>query len=148
MQDIASKITGTVLVGAITAPPMAFPQVTIGGVSRELRFTYYSSWFLETQCNVPAHKLQAWLAEQYAAERISSTLMVMTGAMLGSVINGQWEPAPITAQELAKTVRADEWTALMNHYTEAMVKVSALMQQALTAARVEPTEPNPTTQIN
>lgn len=121
---------GAIAANVITNPPTAFPKVTVGGESFELRFTLTSSFFLEANCDIPAQDLVEWIDGLVAKKHLASMLMTMSGAMLGNEVNGKWKATPMLPQDLASSVTTVEWAAIMGIYNEALSKAAAAINEA------------------
>ncbi len=125
---------GVIAANAITNPPAAFPKVTVGGASYEMRFTLTSSFFLENECNIPAQELVDWIGAKVSKNHISTMLMTMSGAMLGNEVNGKWKPSPMSPSDLTGLVTSTEWSTIMGLYTDAISKVAAAIKEATSRA--------------
>ena len=141
-----AQFTGGAVLAALTNPAADFPQITVGGEAFELRYTFRSGYFLETQCGIPAHEISAWISKQYDLHHITTLMMTMTGAMLGRIDprTTKWQAMPISGQDLADRVLPAEWNAIMAIYTEALKKVSEGLNQAREALLAKTPEPTPT----
>lgn len=135
-------IIPNMVANAITNPPTAYPQITVGGEPYELRFSLMSSFFLEEKLDIPAQNLSSWIDSNVQRQHLSTMLITMSGAMLGRQVDGEWVPMPMIPSQFAAKCKPAEWETLMQLYTEAMLKVAALVQAALTRAQ-QTTEPQP-----
>lgn len=144
---IDNNFLDTVLLGALTNPPTAFPKITVGGEEFELRYTFRSQFFLEQSDQIPGDDLAAWLSSQYYKKHTSSMLMIMTGAMLGHEVNGKWKATPITGIDFADRILRDEWVKVSAAYADSLGKVWEAIKTALTPPPApKTTEPEATPQ--
>ncbi len=125
-----------VVFNTLTKPPTAYPQVTVGGVPLELRFSLNSSFFIEEKLNIPTQELPDWITKQVLDRKINSMLRVMTASMLGREVKAadgtlEWEPTPMMPDDLTRKCSEAEWVKIMGLYTEAITKVAAAMKEAV-----------------
>ena len=104
--------------------PIAYPRVTVGGKSFEMRYTQASLYLLQLW-NIPAVTMVEWLKKENAEGRAAVAQLQIAASTLGNIdAHGDWEPLALEPLKLAARLLPGEWGDIAKGFIECMAKVS------------------------